>query len=58
MVLFFYGLNIPTQAVPDLATIASKASLTKFQIRVFGKKSVRCTSGVMTMNSVSFLEKL
>ena len=37
MVLFFYGLNIPTQAVPDLATIASKASLTNFQIRVFGK---------------------
>ena len=33
MVLFFYGLNIPTQAVPDLATIASKASLTNFQIR-------------------------
>ena len=63
MVLFFYGLNIPAQAVPDNATIASKAFLTKFQIRMVGKKSVRCTSGVMTMNTgggggASFLEKL
>ena len=58
MVLFFYGLNIPTRAVLDLAAIASKASLTKFQVRVFEKKSVRFASGVITMNSVSFLEKL